>query len=1222
MSRSLSTSLRSQLSRVIQDARRVAEEGALRALRALAVDRAKPFPSMSHEEEALRRKLRAHGRQLGDRRDPRRGTQEIARLAHEVAYEHWHRMLFARFLAENELLIEPESGVPISLAECRELARERGEDPWELAARFAQRMLPRIFRPDDPALAVTLAPETRQALERLLQSLPGEVFTADDALGWTYQFWQAERKREVNARVGSGAKVGADELPAVTQLFTEHYMVQFLYHNTIGAWRAGRLLARRPELAETADSEEALRRAVRLEALGGYDFSYLRFVRTPREGEATGPWRPAAGSFDGWPRSAAELRVLDPCCGSGHFLVEGLHILVRLRVEEEGLGLEDAIRRVLAENLFGLEIDPRCTQIAAFALALAAWRLAGRPIDLPPLNVACSGVAPNAGKEDWLRLAERAAEAGGMPPERDLYGVDDTLLSARLREGLEALYDLFERAPVLGSLIDPTTVAGDLFRAGFEDIRELLRPVLEAERDADEAVEQAVAARGMARAAELLAGEYTLVVTNVPYLNRGKQCDTLKDYCERHYPRAKNDLATAFLERCLSACAEGGAAAVVLPQNWLFLTRYRDLREHLLRNHSWDVVARLGPGAFETVTGEVVKAILLVISRGSEAHGTVGQLAGLDASEPREPAKKAALLRDGEIRLIEQARQLENPDSRVALQPHRQEALLQEYVDSIHGLSSGDGPRIVQRFWEQAAPSSEWVFHQSTVSEHSPWGGRHEVLLWGDGHGPIDEIPGARKDGRAAWGRIGIYVSQMGNLSASRYLGNVFGQNGAALIPKDERYLPAIWGFCTSKSYAVEVRKIDQALKVTANTLAKVPFDLAHWQSVAAERYPHGLPEPQSNDPTQWLFHGHPAGMVAAGPAERSPFGIADPVGAHRHPSLICREPEPGAVLQVAVARLLGYRWPAELDPEMRLDAASRAWVERCGELLPFADADGIVCLPAVRGEATAADRLRRLLAAAFGSAWSADLERRLLAAASARMRTCRAESLEEWLRDRFFEEHCKLFHHRPFIWHIWDGRRDGFHALVSYHRLAGPGGEGRRTLESLTYSYLGEWIERQRAEQREGKEGADGRLAAALDLQAQLERILEGEPPCDIFVRWKPLHRQPIGWEPDLDDGVRINIRPFMSVELRRGGRKGAGILRWKPNIRWNKDRGREPESLRPRRDFPWFWSCPGGGTLEERTDFMGGDTFDGIRWNDLHYTNAVKLAARRRAEPGGNPE
>ena len=285
------------------------------------------------------------------------------------------------------------------MADCEELAREQGQDRWTLAGRFAELMLPRVFRSDDPALKVRLVPETRQELERLVEALPSDVFTARDALGWTYQFWQAERKDAVNK---SGVKIGAHELPAVTQIFTERYMVLFLLHNTVGAWRAGRSLAAQPQVAATAASEEELRQAVRLEAGGGYDFSYLRFVREPREGDEaeqpTGPWRPAAGRFEGWPRTAADLRVFDPCCGSGHFLIECLDLLVRLRMEEERLAPRAAIDAVLRDNLFGLEIDPRCTQIAAFNLALTAWTWpdAGGYRRLPDLNLACSGLAPNA----------------------------------------------------------------------------------------------------------------------------------------------------------------------------------------------------------------------------------------------------------------------------------------------------------------------------------------------------------------------------------------------------------------------------------------------------------------------------------------------------------------------------------------------------------------------------------------------------------------------------------------------------------------------------------------------------------------------------------------------------------------------------------------------------------------------------------------------------------
>ena len=334
----LATALRNQLGKAIVEARRVAEAGAKKALESLAVERHEPHGSMTPEERLLRNRLRARGRQLGDVRDRQRGHQSIGRLTHEVAYEHWHRMLFARFLAENGLLIHPEHKVAMSAREIEDLAHETGQDPHQLAAGFAQGLLPQIFRTGDPVLEVTLAPETRQKLEALLDNLPTEVFTADDSLGWTYQYWQAEKKDAVNA---SGEKIGADELPAVTQLFTEHYMVLFLYHNTLGAWHAGKVLADNPSLAETARSEDELRMAVALKTQAGNShWDYLRFVRKPQDGDEdenpTGPWRPAAGTFDGWPRTAKELKVIDPCCGSGHFLVVGFKLLVRLRMHEEG----------------------------------------------------------------------------------------------------------------------------------------------------------------------------------------------------------------------------------------------------------------------------------------------------------------------------------------------------------------------------------------------------------------------------------------------------------------------------------------------------------------------------------------------------------------------------------------------------------------------------------------------------------------------------------------------------------------------------------------------------------------------------------------------------------------------------------------------------------------------------------------------------------------------
>lgn len=1171
----LTSDLRNKLERVVIEARDVAEVGARAALEALAVHHHEPYPHMTPAQRQLRNHLRARARQLGDKQDTS-GRLAIDHLAGECAYEHWHRMLFARFLAENNLLIEPEHKMPINLAEAEELAKEQVQDVWTYASHCAQDMLPQIFRPDDPLLHVTFATEHRIKLEQLLASLPAAVFTASDALGWVYQFWQSKKKDEVNR---SEVKIGADEISAVTQLFTEPYMVEFLLHNTLGAWWAGKKLT--TEDAESAESEDELRKKV---ALPGIRWDYLRFVRGA-EGKG-GPWRPAAGTFDGWPKAARDIKVLDPCCGSGHFLVAALHHLVPIRMAEEGLSAAEAIDAVLRDNLHGLEIDERCCQIAAFALAFAAWTYpeAGGYRELPELNIACTGIGPQCSAEQWIKLAEQS----GIPMP--------AVGREAIKNGLLNLHRLFSQAPTLGSLINPAELPADLIAADYETIQPYLTAILKAEKADDETRERAIAAAGMVKAADLLAGDYTLVITNVPYLGRGKQDDLLKTHLEKHYDEGKADLATAFVVRCLELCAKCGTVGIVTPQNWLFLSTYTKLRQRLLARREWNAVVRLGENAFESTAAAGAFAAFVVLTASPPSRDYA--MAGIDVSAPRGKRpicspEKAALLRgdmdaaeraakaanrggrqpndaDGSIRLLPQADQLRNPDAVIGYsQGQSDDELLSDYAYCFQGLATSDNSQFLIGFWEIPEVSNGWVHFQMSPGSTTLVDGYTWLLHWEDGAGRYHRHAqalksagrlGGWKSGHEAWGSTGIAINRMGDLPVCLYSGAMFDCNVAVFIPSKATDLPWLWSYLSSPDYAAEVRRLNQKTCVTNLSFVKVPANKAHWQKVAAKKYPNGLPEPESDDPTQWLFHGRPD------------------------------EAQEGTELQVAVARLLGYRWPAELDEKMRLSKRARALVKKCGELAKFADNDGIVCIPAVRGEEPAAERLGRLLDAC-GVKLEAGFD------------------LDDWLRNGFFEQHCKLFHDRPFVWHIWDGRkRDGFHALVNYHKLAEGGGKGRRLLESLTYAYLGDWITRQKDGVKRGEEGAEDRLAAAVELQKRLEAILAGEPPFDLFVRWKKLSEQPIGWEPDINDGVRMNIRPFLASDL-PGGKKGAGILRCKPNIKWTKDRGKEPQ--RDKADYPWFW-----GWDEKTVDFLGGKEFDGNRWNDCHYTNKVKQAARDAAK------
>lgn len=1157
----LATNHRNKLERVITEAREAAETGAKAALESMAVHHHEPYSHMTLNDRKLRNRLRIHGRQLGDHFDSKKGMQAIDHLVNECAYEHWHRMLFARFLAENDLLIEPEMGVAISLEECEELAKEQKIDSWVLASRYAQQMLPQIFRPDDPVLQVTFAREHLLKLEKLLESLEPEVFTASDAIGWVYQFWQSKKKEEVNR---SGKKIGADELPAVTQLFTEPYMVSFLIHNTLGAWYAGKVLAENPDLARNAENEEALRTAL---ALPGVSWDYLRFIRNSPSpstgegrGEGDGTWRPAAGTFDGWPKKSAELKVLDPCCGSGHFLVAVFLCLVALRMAEESLSAKEACNAVLRDNIFGLEIDERCTQIAAFALALAAWKYpaAGGYRSLSELNVACSGLAISAKKEDWLTLAGE---------------------NTNLRLLLEELHKKFKDAPLLGSLINPEASLGEgsLFELKEDDVRPLLIKALASEKN-DEKTEMGVVAQGVSKVASILGHKYNLIITNFPFIGTRKQDPVLRDYCEKLHQNAKHDLATCLIDRCIKLLQKKGTLSFVSPHNWLFLGAYRSFRIDLIKLNKWKFVAFLGSKSFQTPMYDFSIALTVITNNEMSEHDW---LRGLNVEAYPTPVGKSGALRSDTILSIKQSHLLKNPDQRITLTEGSKFPLLQEKSVCITGAMNGDSPKFLKQYWEFGNRPHEWIPLQSTVTSNTPYAGRQQVIYFDKENGHLREDPIIRRTclhnsderGNSVWSKKGIMVHRMGSLPVTIYDGEVYDQNGAAIVPNEGFSITALWCFLASSDFNAAVRRLDNKVGVTPATLAKVPFDFDYWNTVAEANYPKGLPKPYSNDPTQWIFHGHPCGAVIW---DEETKWTAN--GEQRTDD---------ATLQIGIARLLGYRWPAELDHKMELSDEQREWVKKCESLHCFADDDGIVCIPSIRGEDAAAERLRGLLAAAYGSDWSPSTERELFTVAQ-------AADLDDWLRNSFFEQHCLLFQHRPFIWHIWDGRkRDGFHALVNYHKLAEAGGKGRQLLEKLTYGYLGDWITLQKDGVKQGIGGADDRLAAALELEKRLKAILEGEPPFDIFVRWKTIEQQPIGWEPDINDGVRLNIRPFMADDI-PGGKRGAGILRWKPNIKWEKDRGKDVASA------PWFNLGPQ----------YGGESGDRI--NDHHLTCEEKRKAR----------
>ncbi|MDR2353607.1 MAG: N-6 DNA methylase [Deltaproteobacteria bacterium] len=1132
---------RVHLEKAIIEARQIAEDAARKVLENLCVSERDPSPHLNEKERKLRHRLRIHGKQLGDTQDSIRGVQEISLLIEEVAYEHWHRMLFAYFLAENNLLMypDPEVPVPITLEECEELAPKEGAaNGFELAARFATRMLPQIFRIDSPVFELTFPPEDSQKLEKILGELPKKVFTAFDSLGRIYQFWQTAKKNEINK---SEIKIGPREIPAVTQLFTEPYIVKFLLDNSLGAWFAGKRLTE--EDLKSAVNEEELRKKAALQEV---PLEYLRFVR-----QKEGSFIPAGGTFTALPNNnICDLKIIDPCCGSGHFLITAFLMLVPMRMELEGLTAKKAVDAVLKDNIFGLDLDRRCVELASFAVTLTAWKYknAGSYQQLPELNIACSGLSISLDKDEWLEFA---------------------LGNSDLTVALKAVFETFKDAPMLGSLINPTA-STNANLISWNKIKDDLKKELNREQkeERDERKEALLVAHELSKAANFLASKYHLVITNSHFLSSQKETKRLKKYFKDNYSEAYPNLATIFLERSIELCFQEGIINIVMPRNILFFKTFEKLRVQLLNKYNLHLIACLGFHAFESFM--IWKDIMLIslsmkqifnpkdnLHDETEEENIINLIHRIDVSQEKNPTLKAEHLREDDIRSFNQEKQLKNLESIIFMEESASTTLLNKFTKIVTGIPSSDNSYFGRYFWELPEISGDWVYWQNSSNTTIHFGGKNRALWVNDDFEFMFNHYFGRYQGTKAKNKRGLVITLMNKLFASIHTGEIHNTKCAIILPSDSENLSAIWCFCSSPSYREEVKKIIQLEKARPSTITKVPFDLDYWTKIAKEKYPHGLPEPYSNDPTQWIFHGHPCGSVIWDEKTKKisigPLRIDD------------------TVLQVAVARLLGYRWPAELDKNLHLAKEQREILQSCASLEAFTDKDGIVVIPVVRGEASAADRLLNLLAASYGNFWTNATLSSLL------KRVDHADnSLDTWLREKFFIQHCKMFENIPFIWHIWDGQKNGFAALINYHKL------DYKLLETLIYSYLGDWISRQKNDMNNNVAGAQKLLEAALALQKNLEQILIGEVPYDIFVRWKPLEKQTKGWNPDLNDGVRLNIRPFLIVPS--VSKKDEGILRHRPNINWNKDRGKDLVSA------PWY------------------QTFKGDRINDHHLTLAEK--------------
>lgn len=514
------------------------------------------------------------------------------------------------------------------------------------------------------------APALRALVEALNDPALDEAWTDDTTLGWVYQYWNDPERERLDAKINDGGKIEPHEIASKTQMFTERYMVEWLLQNSLGlTWLAmcrkhgwkpdaeqvlGALDEHRAEWRRKRDAGE-----VPLDALmpihGPLEDRWKYWVPQPIPDDAVAKA----------PNSIRDLKLLDPACGSGHFLVIAFDLLAALYEEEARHRGESWSKREIAEwiierNLHGVDIDPRAVQIAAAALYVK-WRSYAH--DARPSQVNLVAPALHLGRlpsDDpaLVELGRSLATEAGVPEEvttrlvKALAGVDHLGSLLKVDRAIdEALQSLGERR------VEATQ--GDLFRGmpaaqGKLDLTGAKKTVLERIEEflAKHAAEGELGLR--LDGEELAAGlrflrivredTYDVVVGNPPYQGTSKMSDA--GYVSKEYPAGKADLYAAFLDRSLTLAREGGVSAMVTMQGWMFLTQFTALRARMLEN---DVraLADMRWCAFEQMRHATVA--MQTIRRGPRSDGVSVAIAPSpreerDESTPALERKRAGLL--------------------------------------------------------------------------------------------------------------------------------------------------------------------------------------------------------------------------------------------------------------------------------------------------------------------------------------------------------------------------------------------------------------------------------------------------------------------------------------------------------------------------------------------------------------------------------------------------
>ncbi|MCB1177008.1 MAG: Eco57I restriction-modification methylase domain-containing protein, partial [Leptospiraceae bacterium] len=429
------------------------------------------------------------------------------------------------------------------------------------------------------------------------------IFSDDSTAGWIYQYWNDPDREEINAKVQNKGKISGKEIASATQLFTERYMVEWLLQNSLGNLWLG--ICKKNNWNSSADTilkglqEKRKKHNERIEKGEITEDTALSISETEENWKYYMEREIGEEEWINSPLSIREAKVLDPACGSGHFLIYSFELLFYFYKEEESIKKQidptykeisdiEIAKSIIENNLFGVDLDPRAVQIAGAGIYMMARRF-GYP-EISRMNLVATRPAIGTGDKETIKefLDDLNTETG-IPPEIG-----------------KGLVEVLQKSDVLGSLLqiqlEIKTLLNDWGFFGDETKEEVIYEQLKKYLSGhDSSQDLGVFTlgnqlnRGL-RLLKILEDKYDVVVANPPYLGAGKiEADVLKIY-QNLYPLGKEDLLTIFMIRATSLVKERGFLSMITMHNWMFLSNFSKFREHYLDSFRLETLAHMGRG--------------------------------------------------------------------------------------------------------------------------------------------------------------------------------------------------------------------------------------------------------------------------------------------------------------------------------------------------------------------------------------------------------------------------------------------------------------------------------------------------------------------------------------------------------------------------------------------------------------------------------------------------